>query len=213
MTEKLFREDPYLFQIKAKVKSVMGPEVVLESTNFYAFSGGQESDSGTIGGINVKEAVVSGNDMVYVLERAPKFSEGDEVDVVVDKEKRLKIMKLHSAAHIIYELFKEVAGDQKLIGSNVYSKKSRLDYAREEPITDLIPKLQERINAFLREPHEIKTYPDQKDPDKWLWQCEDWKMPCGGTHIKNTDEIGNLNVKRKNLGKGKERIEIFLEQN
>ncbi|MDO8656952.1 MAG: alanyl-tRNA editing protein, partial [Nanoarchaeota archaeon] len=48
--------------------------------------------------------------------------------------------------------------------------------------------------------------------DLWWWQCGEWKMPCGGTHPRTTGEIGALTLKRKNIGKGKERIEIFLKE-
>ena len=47
-------------------------------------------------------------------------------------------------------------------------------------------------------------------PDLKWWHCEDWKMPCGGTHVKNTKEVGQIRLKRKNIGAGKERIEIYL---
>ncbi|RJQ19102.1 alanyl-tRNA editing protein, partial [Candidatus Woesearchaeota archaeon] len=42
------------------------------------------------------------------------------------------------------------------------------------------------------------------------WECADIKMPCSGTHVRNTQEIGTITLKRKNIGKGKERIEILL---
>lgn len=210
MTIKLFRQNPYMFHNEATVMSVMGPEVVLDKSIFFAFAGGQESDSGSIGGINVREATVAGENIVYILAEVPKFEEADTVQVVVDKEKRMKIMRLHSAAHIVYAIFKDMTGEQKLIGSNVYSEKSRIDYARDEPLTEVILKLQKKVDEFLSAPHEIKTYPDEKQPDRWWWECEGWKMPCGGTHVKNTSEIGKLVLKRKNLGKGKERIEITL---
>lgn len=44
-----------------------------------------------------------------------------------------------------------------------------------------------------------------------MWVCGEIKMPCGGTHVKSTDEIGKVKLKRKNIGRGKERIEIRVE--
>jgi Ser-tRNA(Ala) deacylase AlaX len=46
---------------------------------------------------------------------------------------------------------------------------------------------------------------------KIFWKIEDFsKVPCGGTHLKRTSEVGALRLKRKNIGKGKERVEIYL---
>ena len=56
MTRKVFWEDPYLAGIEARVTRVAGDEVTVDRTIFYALSGGQESDRGTIGGLAVLEA-------------------------------------------------------------------------------------------------------------------------------------------------------------
>src|SRR3989338_10817086 len=115
MTEKLFWEDPYATMCKAKVTVIEGNKVKLDRTIFYAFSGGQESDSGTIGGIAVIEAVKQGDkeniiDIVYTLEHEPDFNVGDEVDVQIDPIKREKLRRLHSAAHVLYYLIIEQLG-------------------------------------------------------------------------------------------------------
>ena len=51
---------------------------------------------------------------------------------------------------------------------------------------------------------------DNPKSDLQWWTCGLWKMPCGGTHVRNTSEIGQLRLTRKNKGKGRERIEIYL---
>jgi alanyl-tRNA synthetase len=61
MTKKLFWEDPYMTECTAKVTSVEGRKVKLDQTIFFAFCGGQESDKGTIGGINVLTATKLGD--------------------------------------------------------------------------------------------------------------------------------------------------------
>jgi Ser-tRNA(Ala) deacylase AlaX len=177
----------------------------------FGFSGGQASDKGTIGGNPVLEAVVSGDDIVYGLENEPDFKEGDTVKVELDWENRYKIMKLHTAAHIVYYIFKEMSGQTKLVGSNVSVEKSRIDYEMETPISEYFEKIQEKLDEIIAQDAEVKVYDDTEKEGRRWWELLEWKMPCGGTHVKRTGEIGKIRLKRKNTGAGKERIEIILE--
>lgn len=210
VTERLFWEDPYQTECKAKVLKVTGNEVVLDQTVFYAFSGGQASDAGTINDIPVQEARKAGDEIVYVLASPADFSEGDEVTVKIDWEKRYKLMKLHAASHIIYFLVEEKSGLKKIIGSNVTVDKGRLDYEYPEAITPMLPEVEAKANEVFTQDSKIEVFPDSNDPNKRWWECGSWKVPCGGTHVRSTHEIGNVRLKRKNIGSGKERIEIYL---
>ena len=194
----------------AKVAAIEGNKVWLDKTVFFAFSGGQASDKGTINGINVLEAVKQDDEIYYVLEKEPDFKVGDNVKVEIDWNYRHKIMRLHSAAHIVYYFFIEKAGEQKVIGSNISIDKARLDFAYNESISLLLPEIQEKTMEVINKGIYIKTFEDEKDLSKRLWQCGKWLMPCGGTHVKNTKEIGQIKLKRNNIGAGKERIEVSL---
>ncbi len=219
MTLKLFWQDPYKTECTAKVTAINGNKIKLDQTIFFAFSGGQESDEGTIEGIKVLEAAKLGDkeniiDIEYALEQEPSFKVGDKVGIQINEERRAKLMKLHSATHIVYYFFIEKVGKQKIIGSNISADKARIDFEYATPIQELLPEVEQKVNAFLTENHPIVRKPDEKSPDLWWWQCqrgdEVWKMPCGGTHPRTTGEIGKISLKRKNIGKGKERIEIYL---
>lgn len=210
MTKKLFYEDTQKTECEAIVVSMMGPEVVLDQTIFFAFSGGQASDSGTINGIPVKEAINTGDNITYVLVQMPDFKEGDKIIVKIDGVKRNKIMRLHSAIHIVHFLFEEKVGAIKMIGSNIDENKGRLDYQYPEPIANMLPEIEQKANEIFSKEIEIKTYPDEKNPNYRYWECNGWKVPCGGTHPKSTKEIGKVQLKRKNIGSGKERIEVML---
>ena len=146
----------------------------------------------------------------YELETEPAFSVGDTVEVAIDEEKRAKLRKLHSAAHIVYYFVIEKLGQLKVIGSNINSEKARMDFLYEKPISELLQDIEVKVNHFLQENHEILRKQDEKNPDLWWWICGNWKIPCGGTHVKNTLEIGKLQLKRRNIGAGKERIEMML---
>ncbi len=208
--KKRFREEPKLTECQAAVTSIDGKTLTLDETVFFAFAGGQASDRGSIGGIPVVEARAEGQEIFYTLEEEPSFGVGNTVKVEVDAGNREKIMRLHSAAHLVYLLFEETLGSTKLIGSNVTASKARLDYEYPESIKAKLPELEEKSNRFFSEDHGIVTVPDEEKPDRWLWQCQDWKIPCGGTHVASSKKIGPVRLKRRNIGGGKERIEITL---
>lgn len=210
MVEKLFRNEPYSGSCKATVTSSKDGEITLDTTVFFAFAGGQQSDSGSIEGFKVLEARADGPEIVYKLEEGANLNEGDTVEVKIDMKKRKKIMRLHSAAHLVYGVFAKRTGITKLIGSNVTEDKSRIDFEYETSLSELLPPIEEESNKLIEQNAEIKTYQDENKPDRWWWECMDMKYPCGGTHVKSLGEIGKIKLKRKNIGAGKERIEITL---
>jgi len=215
MTKKLFWDDPYQTECTAKVTSLNNNKVKLDQTIFYAFSGGQLSDEGTIGGIKVLEAKKEGDkediiDIEYTLEQEPSFKVGDTVQVKIDAERRAKLRRLHSAAHIVYYITIAVLGKVKVNGSEIQPEKARMDFGYEESIIEKIPVIEKMTNTFIAGNHPIVMKPDHDKPDLRWWTCETWKMPCGGTHVKNTSDIGPLRLVRKNKGKGRERIEMYL---
>ncbi len=213
MTQKLFWEDPYLTECTAKVTSIDGKKIKLDRTVFFAFSGGQASDEGTINGIKVIQATKLGDkeniiDIEYELEKEPDFKIGEEVDVKIDSEKRLNLMKLHTAIHLSYYFTIEKYGKLKIIGSNVTEEKARVDYLSEKSLE--IEDINEKLNSYLSEGHDIIRYHDETNSDLMWWSCSLGKMPCGGTHVRNTKEIGNVRLKRVTKGAGKERIEAYI---
>lgn len=215
MTKKLFWEDPYQMECSAKVTSIIGNKVKLDQTIFFAFSGGQASDEGTIGGIKVLDAIKQGDkeniiDIEYVLEEEPSFKVGDEVQVKINGDRRKNLIRLHSAAHIAYYFIVDKLGKLKIIGSNISPEKARMDFEYDKPLNDILLEIEKDINSFLTKRHDITKTQDDNNPDLRWWHCGEWKMPCGGTHANNTKEIGQIRLKRKNIGGGKERIEITL---
>ena len=211
VVKKIFWENPYLTELNAVVTSVLGNNITLDQTIFYAFSGGQESDSGTIAEFKVMEAKKYLNEIVYTLENNPNLKEGDSVLVKIDWEKRYKIMKLHFAAEIILELVYQNYNKPKKIGANITSEKARLDFEWSGNISQIFPELNQKateiINADL---FIVSAFSDEKNERRY-WQIENFaKVDCGGTHIRKTKEIGDIFLKRKSLGSDKERIEIYL---
>ncbi len=217
MVTKLFYKDPLQDTCDAKVISINENTVQVDQTIFFAFAGGQASDTGTIAGITVKEArKIDEETIEYELEETPTFKVGDSVEIRIDLDRRKNLMRLHSAAHIVCFLFEEITGIHytKCVGSNVEPHKSRLDYVLDKNISEHFEALGKRANEVFSEDHPINTFPNKDDANRREWECPSLKQscPCGGTHVSNTNQIGKVRFKRKNIGKGKERIEIMFAE-
>ncbi|HNB29242.1 MAG TPA: alanyl-tRNA editing protein [Alphaproteobacteria bacterium] len=206
---KLFWQDPYRTTLATQVATVAGNDVTLAETIFYAFSGGQESDAGSIGGRPVLAARKEGRDILYTLAEGHGLQAGDPVTIEIDWARRYKLMRLHLAAEIILELaYQNLPGIEK-VGAHIAADKARIDFAWEQNIASLFPMMQEKAGALIAADHPIASAFSDEGNQRRYWEIAGFaKVPCGGTHLKRTGEIGALTLKRVNIGKGKERIEI-----
>ena len=209
--EKIFWEDPYLTELTASVTSVNGDTITLDRTIFYAASGGQESDSGTIGGRKVLEAEKRGPEIYYTLEGPHDLNPGDEVLIKIDWIRRYRLMRLHFAAEIVLELVYQLFGRPSKIGANISEDKARIDFLWEGRISDAFPILLERAGKIIDADFPIRSEYSDRESEQRYWEIEGLaRVSCGGTHLKHTGEVGQIRLKRNNIGKGKERIEITL---
>ncbi len=99
--KKIFWDDPYRTTLTTTVTSVQDNVVTLKETIFFAFSGGQESDQGTIDGFEVLEAKKVGTEILYTLPDGHGLEPGDMVTVEIDGPRRLALMRLHFAAELV----------------------------------------------------------------------------------------------------------------
>jgi len=211
MTKKVFWEDPYATSHQTRVSSVNGCEIELESTIFFAFSGGQESDHGSIAGTRVLSARKEGLRIVYTLPPAHGLQVGQGVEVAIEWERRRRLMRLHFAAELVLEIFcKELKGVGK-VGAHIAPDKARIDFAWPESISALLPAFSEMANRIISSDRGIVTGFDDISDERRYWEIQGFsRVPCGGTHVRSTGEVGQIRLKRSNIGKGKERVEIFL---
>lgn len=212
MTEKLFNEDAYMKEAGAVVVSVDGNDIVLDRTIFFAFSGGQADDYGTIGSVRLTGLRIDGDDIVHTVEDASGFSVSDTVELALDWDRRYKLMRLHTAAHIVYFFAVKVIGEKSLIGSNVDVSKSRLDFVMDKSVGESLPEIERMTNEYISVDRTVTVEDDKEEKGRRIWRCGDMEMPCGGSHVKNTGDIGKIRLNRKNIGSGKERIEIMLNE-
>ena len=211
MTKKVFWEQPYLKRLETRITTVDGSHVTVDETIFFAFSGGQESDTGTIGDYPVIEAKKVGHKIEYTLPDSHDLKEGEPVKINIAWERRYKLMRLHFAAELILELmYKKLKGSEK-IGAHIGEEKARIDFRWNTSITPLLPEISSEAELIIQKDLEINSSYSDEINEKRFWEVEGFaKVPCGGTHLKKTGEVGKLKLKRKNIGKGKERVEIYL---
>lgn len=227
VTKKLYDKDSYMKEFDAKVVEIEGKKVVLNQTCFYPEGGGQVGDIGKINGVGVLdtqkeiEKIITingkekpiGSKIIHTLEKEPYFKVGDTVHGKIDWERRYRIMRLHSASHFTYYVALKTLDNPEVKGSYVDDVKDRTDFVLDERIDpEKLKRIEEEVNGILSKNIKIKRYRDSNNPILLCWESEDLPMMhCGGTHVKNTSEIGKIKLKRKNPGKGLERIEIYIE--
>ncbi len=210
MTHKLFWDEPYRTSLATTVRAVAGGEVSLTETIFYALSGGQESDAGTINGEPVLAARKDGFDIWYRLARVP--AAGEPAWVEIDWPRRYALMRLHFAAEIVLELtYRALPGIEK-IGAHIAADKARIDFLLDRPITPLLAPLTQDAQALIDADLPIVSAFSDAAAQRRYWEIAGFgRVACGGTHLRRTGEVGRLRLKRHNIGKGKERVEIHAD--
>lgn len=211
--KKLFWDDPYQVENETVVSAVCGNRVQVEETVAYAFSGGQESDSGTIGGSPIIKAEKDDSSfgIWYTLQENHGLHVGDAVVVRIDWKRRYALMRLHFLAELVLEWMYQLYDRPEKIGAHISEEKSRVDFYWSGSIAPVLPVLEEKIQALIEADLPIRSAFSDEALQRRFWEIEGFaKVPCGGTHIRRTSELGSFQLKRKNIGGGKERIEIRL---
>jgi len=212
---KLYYENPYLKEIEAKVTEINTNRVILDKTIFYPQAAGEPGDTGFIDSCKVVDTQLIEGKIAHILETDQTFSVGDTVKIVLDWGRRYKLMKMHTALHLLYCVCKEILGENtKCVGSNVGEEKSRIDILLEGSVTsELRQQIEKRCNEIIANGEEVRIWWDSEKPDfRWTQIDNLARLPCGGLHVKNTKEIGSLKiVKRERIGKNKDRLEIVVD--
>lgn len=211
MTRKVFWEDPYLTSLETRVAGVDGAEVTLEETIFYALSGGQESDAGAIAGRPVLEARKDGREIIYTLAQGHGLAAGEPVTVTIDWDRRYRLMRLHFAAELVLELcYRKLKGAEK-IGAHISPDKARLDFLWGQSVSPLLADIRAEAMKLIEADLPVISAFSDRASERRYWKVDGFaQVPCGGTHLRRTGEVGRIALKRNNIGKGKERVDIFL---
>jgi len=212
MTKRLYPEDSYKHSFEATVEKIEGNNVWLDQTCFYPESGGQAGDTGTLNGQKVTDTQFdSEKNIVHILEFAPTFKVGDKVEGQINWERRYKIMRVHAASHIMEHFLFQMFGSLKLTGSHLNEKYDKSTYESDERLNpEKLAEVEKKTNDFISQNLPIETWSDEKKRHFRYWKCGLIQMPCGGTHPKNTSEIGPIKLKRETGGSGREKVVTSL---
>lgn len=206
-THKLFWDDCYQKNFTGSIIDILDEGVVLDQTCFYPQGGGQSGDVGFLNNVPVLDTKPINGMIVHVVENKHNFSLDMQVNGSIDWERRYRLMRLHSLSHIMeYFLFKRF-GKLNLVSSFISETKDKSTYETNIQIdNEKLKPVEEDVNNFVSENHDIILYYDNIDLSVRYWECNNIKIPCGGTHPQNTSEIGRVRIYRKSGGKGKQLI-------
>jgi alanyl-tRNA synthetase len=231
-TKTLYYEDPYIKEFEAKVLLVpLNNHVVLDQTAFYPEGGGQPADHGVLKFDGVQSEVVDvqkiGNVIVHVIKgHSPR--EGETVTGRISWDRRISLMRHHTATHVIMGAARRVLGQHVWqSGAQKEVETSRLDISHYQRLTtEEIHKIEELANEAVMQMIPVETsfeprieaekkygfrlYQGGAVPGKEIRVVKtgDWEVQaCGGTHVKNTGEIGLIRILRtERIQDGVERI-------
>ena len=234
MTELLYQYDSYIKEFKAKVVEVINGElIVLDKTAFHPRAGGVECDTGYIVKDDKRFAVVEvvfskeGDKVLHRVEgKVEGISIGDEVTGIINWERRYRLMRLHTASHIIAGIMYSKHG-ALVTGGNITPEYAYDDYSLEVFDKKIFEDVIAEANEIVKKGIEVKIY--------WLDREVALKIPGivklasrmppavpklriveipgvdiqadGGPHVRNTSEIGEIVLlKAENKGKKKKRL-------
>ncbi len=208
--KKVFWDNPYQRSLSTKVAAVSGNRILLEETIAFSFSGGQESDKAIINGLSILDSAIENHLIYYTLEEGHGLCPRDLVTMEIDWPRRYRLMRLHFAAELILELVTRKL-DLEKIGAHIAETKARIDFVFNQNISLIFEDILTEYNKIIESNELIKTGFLDKETQRRFWKIDGLaEVPCGGTHVKSTAEVGSVTLKRKNIGGSKERIEISL---
>jgi misacylated tRNA(Ala) deacylase len=227
MTKKLFWDDAYLKDFDARIVSVDGNQVVLDQTAFNPRGGGLVGDLGTLGNVKVLDTVKGvGDSIVHVVEQSAGLTAGSTVHGVLDWDRRHRIMRMHTSAHLLSSIFNKETG-ALITGNQIEPDKSRIDFSLENFDREKMLLHCKQANEAIEKNPPVKTYfmrreeamkipgiiklaaaapPDVKELR--IVEIEGYDTQAdGGVHVKALGEIIRVDpLKFENKGKSNRRL-------
>lgn len=207
--------------------------IVTAQTPFYAESGGQVADTGLIigqqGRMQVENVQKVGNIIVHEGKIDGKLTSGETVILQIDEAQRMNIARNHTATHLLHKALRKVLGEHaQQKGSLVEPDRLRFDFSHLSSLSeDELLQIEEIVNQYILEVHPVKTqltgledarelgaialFGEKYDEQVRVVEVDGVSMElCGGTHVKNTGQIGSFKILSEgSVGSGLRRIEAL----
>jgi misacylated tRNA(Ala) deacylase len=231
MTELLHMHDCYLREFDARIETMGQNFAVLDQTTFYPLGGGQPSDQGMVNGVRVIEVRKEAGEVRHFLEKTDGFHEGAHVHGVIDWDRRYAFMRMHTAQHVLSAIVLDMAG-ASTAGNQIGANQSRMDFCPLKMEDGFIENVSKAFNHFVDRKIPVKIYfstreevmntidekrrtlfarlPEAVKDIRIVEVVGVDKVPCGGTHVKNTGEIGHIRI-TKTEGKGLDTVRMYFE--
>lgn len=207
---KVFWDNPYQRTLKTKVAKLIDGQILFDETIAYSFSGGQESDKGYVNGLPIIDSKMQGHEIYYTLPEGHGFHVGEEVTMTIDWTRRYRLMRLHFAAELVLEIVTQKFKLKK-VGAHISESKARIDFVYPQHISGLFEEILKEYEEIINADKIIETGYLDLENQRRFWRIDGFaQVPCGGTHVKSTKEVGFVTLKRARSGKSIERIEIRL---
>lgn len=232
MTKKLFWENMYLRAFEARVDEVDGVKVQLDQTAFNPRGGGLVSDTGTLGGLRVTEVTKEGDRIFHAMQGPIAFKAGETVHGELDWDRRHRIMRMHTAAHILSAVVHRETR-ALITGNQISPDESRVDFNLADFDRGKIAGFVDGVNEAVGRGLEVKTFFMKREEalatpgfvklanamppnleELRIVQIGDVDTQAdGGVHVANTHEIGRVAVvKAENKGKDNRRLYFTVEE-
>jgi len=216
-TEILYYNATNKTSFTAKVVKQLDQFVMLDKTYFYPTSGGQMHDTGTLAGEKVVDVFKQGNVVLHMLTGKHTFPVGEEVECVIDAERRLQLSQNHTGAHILNAAARRVLGNHiNQAGAFKDVDKARLDITHYSSLTDKeLEKIEKEANKIVSDKIPVyKRFMSRTEAEKTYGMgIYQGGVPigkelrivdiagtdvecCGGSHLDNTFEVGLIKILR-----------------
>ncbi len=230
---EMYLDDSYLWSFSATVVQALENRAILDKTAFYPQSGGQPADTGILeNGSEIFQVVGAEreeNGIVHILDR-PGLKPGDKVSGKIDGDRRYRFMRSHTACHILSAVIFQETG-AKITGNQIEQSRSRVDFSLESFDKARMMEYVEKANQIVAERRPVSTSIVSREealaipdlvrlatavPDRDMIRVVEIegvdRQACGGTHVKNTGEVGRIKmIKAENKGKANRRVYFSLE--
>ncbi|MBQ2582860.1 MAG: alanine--tRNA ligase, partial [Erysipelotrichaceae bacterium] len=227
-----------LFENGMKVDEIFDEgDAAFDRSCFYAESGGQCADTGTVSNASFEAEVIdvkkapNGQFLHHIKVRSGSLKNNEEVVLTINSEDRVRTMANHSSVHLLQSALRKVLGDHiAQAGSYVCKDYARFDFSHYEKVTrEQLDEVERLVNGYINQhlPVNTEVLPieiakqsgaialfDEKYGDnvRVVSMGDVSKEFCGGTHVGNTAELGSFKiVSEESIGSGIRRIESMTQ--